>query len=100
MATGTIKAASRKRRWICQRRFLDAALIVPVAMSQDFREQSDGRRMGQNVRRIGTQQRFTAAKKHVHQSQPGAHVVQSGLVLVPVSYTHLRAHETDSYLVC
>src|SRR5680860_1379731 len=22
------------------------------------------------------------------------------IVLVPVSYTHLRAHETDSYLVC
>src|SRR5665647_1322126 len=26
------------------------------------------------------------------------HVVQS--LLTPVSYTHLRAHETDSYLVC
>src|SRR5680860_997184 len=22
------------------------------------------------------------------------------LILIPVSYTHLRAHETDSYLVC
>ena len=22
------------------------------------------------------------------------------LALIPVSYTHLRAHETDSYLVC
>src|SRR5680860_1827850 len=25
---------------------------------------------------------------------------RSGSVLWPVSYTHLRAHETDSYLVC
>src|SRR5665647_1141614 len=23
-----------------------------------------------------------------------------GAILIPVSYTHLRAHETDSYLVC
>src|SRR5680860_1732182 len=26
--------------------------------------------------------------------------VPSPTVLAPVSYTHLRAHETDSYLVC
>src|SRR5665647_2197166 len=25
---------------------------------------------------------------------------QAGLYMHPVSYTHLRAHETDSYLVC
>ena len=23
-----------------------------------------------------------------------------GMNIIPVSYTHLRAHETDSYLVC
>ena len=27
-------------------------------------------------------------------------VLPTGLYLRPVSYTHLRAHETDSYLVC
>src|SRR5664279_5878651 len=26
--------------------------------------------------------------------------VRPGLNVIPVSYTHLRAHETDSYLVC
>src|SRR5680860_1888277 len=34
----------------------------------------------------------------------GWYMVKSGLVdrvdVSPVSYTHLRAHETDSYLVC
>src|SRR5665647_819985 len=35
----------------------------------------------------------------IDQSQHDA-VLQKGWCLKPVSYTHLRAHETDSYLVC
>src|SRR5665647_3660448 len=27
-------------------------------------------------------------------------IMQMSICLLPVSYTHLRAHETDSYLVC
>src|SRR5680860_1566891 len=27
-------------------------------------------------------------------------IIVGGAGLIPVSYTHLRAHETDSYLVC
>ena len=30
----------------------------------------------------------------------GTLMLTNGTVLDPVSYTHLRAHETDSYLVC
>src|SRR5665647_3828993 len=30
-----------------------------------------------------------------HEGDPG-----DRLYIIPVSYTHLRAHETDSYLVC
>src|ERR1022692_4458631 len=51
-------------------------------MSQDFGKQSDGCRVGQNLWRMGTQQGFTAAKEHVHRSQPGAEIVEGGLVLV------------------
>src|SRR5665647_2640846 len=33
--------------------------------------------------------------------RPGKHpYYNAGLYYIPVSYTHLRAHETDSYLVC
>src|SRR5664279_4498351 len=28
------------------------------------------------------------------------HCWSRSLIVIPVSYTHLRAHETDSYLVC
>src|SRR5680860_759421 len=32
---------------------------------------------------------------------PGAvYTLLSNTIAIPVSYTHLRAHETDSYLVC
>src|SRR5680860_1607583 len=33
-------------------------------------------------------------------TEPGALIVAGRRVPFPVSYTHLRAHETDSYLVC
>src|SRR5680860_278371 len=36
-----------------------------------------------------------------HMDYPGKHLVSiEGTIEIAVSYTHLRAHETDSYLVC
>src|SRR5664279_6342207 len=39
-----------------------------------------------------------AAVRTFHNSS--ARRVGNAIISVPVSYTHLRAHETDSYLVC
>ena len=36
----------------------------------------------------------------IHIAEPGALIAFAGARVIPVSYTHLRAHETDSYLVC
>ena len=67
---------------IGERRLFDAALIVPVAVGQDFREQSDGRRVAEDFGGIGTEQGFAAAEKDMDRAQPGAHVAEGGLVLV------------------
>src|SRR5664279_5832237 len=34
------------------------------------------------------------------EAEPGALFARRDIGLEPVSYTHLRAHETDSYIVC
>ena len=40
-------------------------------------------------------------KKKTQTQTPGEERLKSFLdMIAPVSYTHLRAHETDSYLVC
>ena len=56
----------------------------------------------QTIRRDLSRLTETGKLERVH----GGAVVPSGVVNIeyeqrrPVSYTHLRAHETDSYLVC
>src|SRR5665647_3970793 len=36
----------------------------------------------------------------VHCQACQSSIIRFSCLLIPVSYTHLRAHETDSYLVC
>src|SRR5680860_1719381 len=48
------------------------------------------------VRDRGLELRFVTNNSTLHRSAVAARLVSYG----PVSYTHLRAHETDSYLVC
>src|SRR5665647_1491215 len=48
---------------------------------------SRGSRCVQEIEWIGCEERNTCHRISIHEC-------------IPVSYTHLRAHETDSYLVC
>src|SRR5664279_5849241 len=43
---------------------------------------------------------FFEAIRQLENDLPRGDAVFIHLTLMPVSYTHLRAHETDSYLVC
>ena len=40
------------------------------------------------------------AKVCTYLADNGVNILDISQTIVPVSYTHLRAHETDSYLVC
>src|SRR5664279_6068730 len=44
--------------------------------------------------------KFSEALLGVHSTFDGSLILFENVVQVPVSYTHLRAHETESYLVC
>ena len=41
-----------------------------------------------------------ALQRYVKTASAGSEMALANLGRIPVSYTHLRAHETDSYLVC
>src|SRR5680860_1870506 len=44
--------------------------------------------------------RVNGPKRHTTMTLTTEEFIRRFLIHVPVSYTHLRAHETDSYLVC
>ena len=43
---------------------------------------------------------YYPAQSPIHKLDPRVKLFATLIYIIAVSYTHLRAHETDSYLVC
>src|SRR5665647_3512626 len=85
-------------RW-CMRSHTTSVSATTGCTSSDGTEHPHGTTRPQNAQArsymLGPPQRQRLPESG--ERAPGAPI---GVVVDPVSYTHLRAHETDSYLVC
>src|SRR5665647_3670502 len=67
----------------------------------DFEEEGPGKIIGYVVNRFKPEVMYTeAGTRNVFMVADLDETQMTELMLIAVSYTHLRAHETDSYLVC
>src|SRR5664279_971125 len=73
-------------------------LFQPVA--SDIRKLNSIYRISINLERIGDLVMNIIHSIDAIKGTPEYEAMQNVLMNMPVSYTHLRAHETDSYLVC